>query len=217
MKQPNFSQLAAKYPELFANIIDKYPATDGAIRLNWNDEKTQRVLTTVILRDAFDIDIDLPSNRLCPPVPNRLSYINWLSELIGLSSQSSNQDLVGECAIPSVFLALNADGPSNLATKIHHGDELSSNVPANHLLVALPNDSFATGLRNESVTIESTIQGAESLTRSHSSVNNITNSPTKGSYNDEATIKLRRHHILDIGVGASCIYPLLGHQQQKWR
>ena len=24
-------------------------------------------------------------------------------------------------------------------------------------------------------------------------------------------------HVLDIGVGASCIYPLLGHQQHNWR
>lgn len=218
MKQPNFSQLAAKYPELWANITEKNSSTaEGIVRLNWNDEKTQRILTTIILKDAFGINVELPSNRLCPPVPNRLSYISWLSALIGLSFPLSNQDLVGKAN--TVRSPRNNDDKSEVLTsKVLDGDDLYNNTPANDLLVVLTNDSVANGLRSETVTIDS-LRNEENIevTSSCNGQKNSLERPSKEGYHDGESVILPRHHILDIGVGASCIYPLLGHQQKMWR
>jgi RNA methyltransferase len=215
MKKPNFSHLAAKYPELWANITEKNSSTtEGILRLNWNDEKTQRILTEITLKDAFGININLPSNRLCPPVPNRLSYISWLSELIGLSFPPLCQDLVDV-----VRSSLNKVDESRELTKILDGDKLNNYVPAHDFIVVLTNDAVATGLRSETVTVDSDLnEETIGVVSSCSDVNRILEHPAKdGRFHDEETIKQPRHHILDIGVGASCIYPLLGHQQHKWR
>lgn len=215
MKKPNFSQLAAKYPELWANITEKNSSTtEGILRLNWNDEKTQRILTEITLKDAFGININLPSNRLCPPVPNRLSYISWLSELIGLSFPPLCQDLVDE-----VRSSLNKVDESREVTKVLDGDKLNNYVPAHDFIVVLTNDAVATGLRSETVTVDSDLnEETIGAVCSCSDVNKILEHPAKdGRFHDEETITQPRHHILDIGVGASCIYPLLGHQQHKWR
>jgi hypothetical protein len=40
-----------------------------------------RALTKVLLLHNFRLQVDLPNDRLCPPVPNRLNYLCWLSEL----------------------------------------------------------------------------------------------------------------------------------------
>jgi 23S rRNA A1618 N6-methylase RlmF len=34
-----------------------------------------------LLLHNFRLEVDLPNDRLCPPVPNRLNYLCWLSEL----------------------------------------------------------------------------------------------------------------------------------------
>lgn len=41
-----------------------------------------RAVTAALLKEDFDIDIDIPDDRICPAVPNRLNYLCWLSELI---------------------------------------------------------------------------------------------------------------------------------------
>jgi RNA methyltransferase len=212
MKQPNFSELAAKYPKLWANITEKNSSTtDGILRLNWNDEKTQRILTTITLKDSFGINVNLPSNRLCPPVPNRLSYISWLSELIGLSFPPSNHDLAGEVRTCSVRISEKDSDESQALRNVLHGNEQYNDTPVD--------DSVATGLRSATLTIGSHQNDVNiNVASSCSSLKGVLKRPPKeGCYHDEEAVTLPRHHILDIGVGASCIYPLLGHQQQKWR
>ncbi|KAG8417944.1 hypothetical protein J3458_005394 [Metarhizium acridum] len=43
-------------------------------------------LTKTLLKLDFGIKLELPDDRLCPPVPNRHSYILWLKDLLDTSS-----------------------------------------------------------------------------------------------------------------------------------
>lgn len=43
-------------------------------------------LTKSLLKRDFGIQIELPDDRLCPPVPNRFNYILWIQELLDTTS-----------------------------------------------------------------------------------------------------------------------------------
>lgn len=43
-------------------------------------------LTKTLLKLDFGLRIDLPDNRLCPPVPNRHNYVLWLKDLMDTTS-----------------------------------------------------------------------------------------------------------------------------------
>ena len=144
MERPNFFELGQKYPEL-EKCFKRNMRTNACkqnVQLDWNDENTQRTLTAVILKDEYNINIALPTDRLCPPVTNRLSYITWLAHLLDFSKEAKS-------------------------------------IQCNDL-------------------------------RSNLAVGDTTDLPNVSSV-------LSSRHILDIGVGASCIYPLLGHRNYQWR
>ncbi|KAF7559252.1 hypothetical protein G7046_g4898 [Stylonectria norvegica] len=52
----------------------------------FNDPKGVMQLTKTLLQQNFDLKIELPDDRLCPPVPNRHNYILWLKGLLDTSS-----------------------------------------------------------------------------------------------------------------------------------
>ncbi|KAL2761036.1 hypothetical protein ACRALDRAFT_1038023 [Sodiomyces alcalophilus JCM 7366] len=43
-------------------------------------------LTKTLLKAHFGLEIELPKDRLCPPVPNRHNYILWLKDLLDSTS-----------------------------------------------------------------------------------------------------------------------------------
>jgi 23S rRNA (adenine1618-N6)-methyltransferase len=45
-----------------------------------------RLVTTAVLKRDFDLDVELPDDRLCPPVSNRWNYVRWIQELLDTSS-----------------------------------------------------------------------------------------------------------------------------------
>ena len=81
----------AKIPGLATDTFGPYVIEDpdtGRATIDWKDPSSMRELTRVMLVHDFDIlDWDVPLDRLCPPVANRLNYICWLSDLMKLSKQ----------------------------------------------------------------------------------------------------------------------------------
>lgn len=50
--------------------------------IDWGDPAAARALTTTLLRHDFGLAWDIPLERLCPPVPNRLNYVCWVRDLL---------------------------------------------------------------------------------------------------------------------------------------
>jgi len=58
--------------------------------LDWEDPKAARALTQTLLHHDFGLEWDIPLERLCPPVPNRLNYICWVEDLLRLGRVMMN-------------------------------------------------------------------------------------------------------------------------------
>ncbi|KAJ6478716.1 S-adenosyl-L-methionine dependent methyltransferase [Mycena vitilis] len=76
---PDFRQLAEAYPALAPCLI---PYSGGS-SIDFKNEVSQRRLTEALLHRDFDISLNMPMNRLCPPVPNRLNYVLWIQDILG--------------------------------------------------------------------------------------------------------------------------------------
>ncbi|KAK6346867.1 hypothetical protein TWF696_006972 [Orbilia brochopaga] len=71
----SFSQLAKEYPS-FAKCLK----AGGSI--NFQDPESIRQLAKALLKRDFNLEIELPEDRLCPAIPNRLNYILWIADLL---------------------------------------------------------------------------------------------------------------------------------------
>ncbi|KAL2405878.1 Psilocybin synthase [Exophiala dermatitidis] len=71
----DFTTLALQYPQ-FAKKLKP----NG--QLDFSDPESVRQLTKSLLHRDFDLTIDLPEDRLCPPVPNRFNYILFIQRLL---------------------------------------------------------------------------------------------------------------------------------------
>jgi len=49
-----------------------------------------RQLTKSVLKRDFDLKLELPDDRLCPPVPVRYNYVRWLQDLMDSTSDSED-------------------------------------------------------------------------------------------------------------------------------
>ena len=64
------------------------PASDGkqprasSWTIDWRDPAALRALTQTLLLHDFGLRWDIPANRLCPTVTNRLNYIHWIEDLL---------------------------------------------------------------------------------------------------------------------------------------
>ncbi|KAI9732277.1 MAG: hypothetical protein M1818_007596 [Claussenomyces sp. TS43310] len=57
-------------------------------QVDFSDPEAVRQLTKSLLRRDFGLQITLPPNRLCPPVPNRLKYLLWIQDLLDTTSET---------------------------------------------------------------------------------------------------------------------------------
>ncbi|KAF8486300.1 S-adenosyl-L-methionine dependent methyltransferase [Russula ochroleuca] len=85
---PDFDSLAHAYPPLRPHITRT--SDNGLPTVDFHDETAQRRLTQALLYRDFDIQLEIPSDRLCPPVPNRLNYVLWLLDIVSHTSSSEH-------------------------------------------------------------------------------------------------------------------------------
>ncbi|KAK4205042.1 hypothetical protein QBC40DRAFT_65449 [Triangularia verruculosa] len=78
-KEIDFKQLAEKDID-FASVLQE----NG--QLDFTNPKAVMQLTKTLLSLGFGLKLELPDDRLCPPVPNRHNYILWLKDLMDTSS-----------------------------------------------------------------------------------------------------------------------------------
>ncbi|QKX59833.1 uncharacterized protein TRUGW13939_06975 [Talaromyces rugulosus] len=84
-REIDFRALALQSPEFSRRL----KAND---QLDFSDPDAVRQLTKSLLERDFKIRVDLPGNRLCPPVPNRLNYILWLQDLLDTTSEAGDDE-----------------------------------------------------------------------------------------------------------------------------
>ena len=77
---PDFAKLAKKY-ESFSKYVKV--SEDGRGHLNFKDPESIRELTCTLLKEDFDLPLEIPLDRLIPTLPLRLNYILWIEDLIG--------------------------------------------------------------------------------------------------------------------------------------
>ncbi|TQV90647.1 S-adenosyl-L-methionine dependent methyltransferase, predicted [Cordyceps javanica] len=71
---PDFKQIATLDSD-FAEVVQ-------GRELDFKDPKAVMQLSKTLLRHDFGLSLDLPNDRLCPPIPNRHNYILWLKDLL---------------------------------------------------------------------------------------------------------------------------------------
>ena len=54
----------------------------GKGHLNFQDPEVVQTVTKASLRVEFGLKLEVPPNRLCPPVPNRWNYVAWIHRLL---------------------------------------------------------------------------------------------------------------------------------------
>ncbi|TLS27279.1 hypothetical protein PpBr36_04004 [Pyricularia pennisetigena] len=85
-QEVDFREMAIQDPE-FKAVLKR----NG--QLDFTDPKAVMQLTKSSLRLHFGLRMELPDDRLCPPVPNRHNYILWLKDLLDSSSYSPPGDV----------------------------------------------------------------------------------------------------------------------------
>lgn len=107
-KPPDYTDLAIKYPEFRrkCKLVRKFQLKkkkkcllfsvnfkltffkiilqnlDGTCSINLKEIENLIALTKVLLKEDFDLTIDIPSDSLVPTVPLRLNYILWIEDIM---------------------------------------------------------------------------------------------------------------------------------------
>jgi 23S rRNA (adenine1618-N6)-methyltransferase len=55
-------------------------------KLDFQDPATVKALSKAILKADFGLQLEVPDDRLCPPIPNRWNYVAWIQGLVDSTS-----------------------------------------------------------------------------------------------------------------------------------
>ncbi|XP_050351208.1 U6 small nuclear RNA (adenine-(43)-N(6))-methyltransferase isoform X2 [Nymphalis io] len=103
---PDFSKLAKKYKE-FSDVAKDIT---GKVSIDFKDPHALRTLTKYLLKSDFNLDVNIPEDRLVPTLPLRLNYILWIEDL--LTAMNKNSSILGidigtgACAIYPLLAAV---------------------------------------------------------------------------------------------------------------
>lgn len=50
--------------------------------MNFKDDESLRVLTKILLRHDFGIEVEIPESKLIPALSLRLNYVLWIEDLL---------------------------------------------------------------------------------------------------------------------------------------
>ncbi|XP_052801810.1 RNA N6-adenosine-methyltransferase mettl16-like [Mya arenaria] len=89
-KKPNFQDLAFKY-DYFKEMVKE--TDSGKVTIDFKDPASSRALTRALLENDFGLKITLPLDRLIPAVPQRINYILWLEDIIGIEKAARGIDI----------------------------------------------------------------------------------------------------------------------------
>ncbi|GAB5356233.1 hypothetical protein AAMO2058_000273400 [Amorphochlora amoebiformis] len=80
--QPDFGKLAEKY-RFFAEHVQR--SSSGKPYIDFKNQDAVVALNKALLKEDFKLDWNMPTDKLCPPVANRLNYVLWLQDLLKLN------------------------------------------------------------------------------------------------------------------------------------
>nr|XP_018999717.1 uncharacterized protein I203_07602 [Kwoniella mangroviensis CBS 8507]OCF63178.1 hypothetical protein I203_07602 [Kwoniella mangroviensis CBS 8507] len=90
-KKPDFARLASRFPD-FAQYVTVFE--EGFASIDFQDPSALRSLTKCLLKEDWDLDVDLREDRLCPTITNRLDYLLYVLDLEPyLPSSSSSKPI----------------------------------------------------------------------------------------------------------------------------
>lgn len=81
-------------------------STNGQLKLDLSSREATYALTRAILCDHFSLRFTLPQGQLVPTVPNRVQYLTWATELLGLQAREVQRVVVDIGTGPSCIYAL---------------------------------------------------------------------------------------------------------------
>ncbi|KAK4553783.1 hypothetical protein LTR86_009281 [Recurvomyces mirabilis] len=83
----DFDVLAAQDPD-FAALCQR---SKNKRWIDFQDPEVVQQLTRSLLKVDFGLKIQLPDDRLCPPVPVRWNYVHWIQELLDTTSEEYSE------------------------------------------------------------------------------------------------------------------------------
>ncbi|KAL8604628.1 hypothetical protein ACOMHN_013408 [Nucella lapillus] len=78
ISRPNFEALGQKYPEFKVHLVEN---TKGKPALDFQNPEALRVLTVCMLKEDYNLKIEIPPDRLVPTLPLRLNYVHWIEDI----------------------------------------------------------------------------------------------------------------------------------------
>ncbi|KAK6191421.1 hypothetical protein SNE40_003115 [Patella caerulea] len=131
--KPDFSQLALKYPEFADHSTQDL---NGKVCLDFKKANSVRILTQTLLKEDFDLNVELPDDRLTPTLSSRLNYIHWIEDIFGDSYKELRGIDIGtgaSCIYP--ILGCKINNWSFLATDVNEKnlEYANKNVKGNNM------------------------------------------------------------------------------------
>jgi hypothetical protein len=117
-RPPDFSALAAKHPDMLGPHV-RLNKTTGRGSLDFTDIEAAQALTRTLLLHDFGLKVDILKGHLCPPLPNRINYLCWLSDLFEATTVSSAGSINAPQAPPVRVLDIGV-GPVGIYPLLGH-------------------------------------------------------------------------------------------------